>query len=95
MSEVRAVFFLMPSARCLAASPSRPFLERLQTKGKRKCQRLLTVGEWVCGGIPEHGESCVHLETLGKVLGSLRIKLVLAEAANKEITQVSAAADSH
>ena len=48
----------------------------------------------MCGGILEHGESCVLLETLGKVLGRLRIELVEAEAANKEITQVSAAADS-
>ena len=59
------------------------------------CQRLLTVGEWVCGGVLERGEGCVLLETLGKVLGRLRIELVKAEAANKEITQVSAAADSH
>ena len=48
----------------------------------------------MCGGVLERGEGYVLLETLGKVLGSLRIKLVLAEAVNKEITQVSAAADT-
>ena len=86
-------FAVRPSERCLAASTLRPLLRRLQTRAKIVCQRLLTVGKWVCGGVLERGEGCVLLETLGKVLGSLRIKLVLAKAANKEITQVSAAAD--
>ena len=42
----------------------------------------------MCGGALKRGEGCVLLETLGKVLGRLRIEQVGVEAANKEETQV-------
>ena len=49
----------------------------------RKCQRLLTVEKRACGGVLERGEGLVRLESLGEVLGSLRIESVLLEAATE------------
>ena len=40
------------------------------------CQRLLTVGKWVCGGVLERGEGCVLLDALSKVLGGLYLKAI-------------------
>ena len=57
-------------------------------------QRLLTVGTQAWGGVLERLEGLVRLEALRKVLGGLRIEFVEAEAAKREETQVSAAADS-
>ena len=48
----------------------------------------------MCGSVLKRGEGCVLLETLGKVLGGLRIEAVGSEAANKEQAQVSLGIDA-
>ena len=60
----------------------------------RKCQRLLTVGKWVGGGVLERLERRVLFEAGRKVLGSLGIEVVAAQTANKDGIWVSGAADS-
>ena len=94
MSEVRAVFVLMPSARCLAAATSRPFLERLQTKGKCKCQRLLTVGFEARGSVLEGLERRVCLERPSHRFCASWTNIVGPETANEGKIGLSAAADT-
>ena len=54
----------------------------------------MTVEKWACGGALERLEGRVRLESLGEVLGSLRIELVVLETASEGAIRVSAAIDS-
>ena len=59
-------------ANCSAPSPVMLLKPTLySTDTGRKCQGLLTVGERVCGGVPERLEGRVRLEGLGEVLCAL------------------------
>ena len=82
-------------ANCSAPSPVMLLKPTLcGTETGRKCQRLLTVENRACGGVPERLEGRVRLEGLGEVLGALRTDAVVPESASEGAFRVSAAADS-
>ena len=82
LSVCSVEFVFNASATCAAPSALRSFQLKLQTRIELKCQRLMTVGIEVRGGVLELLEGCVLLEALREVLGGLRVQMVVAEAAN-------------
>ena len=90
----RAVFILSASASASAPSLPTSLLWRLQTRVKQRCQRLLTVGKWVCGNVLKRFERCIDLERLCDVACTFIFQLIIVETANAGQNGVSAAADT-
>ena len=78
----------------LARSSLKRLSFKLQRRVEYRRQGVLTAGIEGWGGVLKGGEGLVLPEALGQVLGGLRVKLVLSEAAHKGKTRVLAAADT-
>ena len=79
---------------CFAPSAFRALSAMLRKRNKLGCQRLLTVGVEVWGSVPDALQCLVDLEHICDVLCTLGLKIIARDAAKKEQTGVSMAADS-
>ena len=93
-SEVRALFSLRPSERCLAASASSRFSARLQMRVKSKRRGVLTVGFRVAGSVLEDFEARVCLERLAERPCTHWTDPIVLETANGGQISVSGGANS-
>ena len=69
-------------------------LSKLRTGVKIKRQGALTLGEMVCGDLPEGLQGGVRLQRLGDVLGALSTDAVVPDTASESQKDTSGGADS-
>ena len=94
MTLVSVWLTLSASETCLAPSTSSELFSRLQKRVESECQRLLTVGIEVRGGVLEVLEDRVRLEGLSQHLCTIWADVIERQTANMVKIQLSAAADS-